>query len=686
MELPLNSSAMTLFFFQILVFCSEVVYTLVPDADQVAKNLNVSHFDCGAMTENTLYALNQVRQCHITPEELEISQTKIILYTKDFRKELNATKCRIQHQGEKWHRGHNDHSSIDHTIAGITSDPVISPEQCRYLAKGKMIYLAVQFLGVEYDTKNPSVITDGSTSDDNRNHCTSRGWITRDTFLPHTQRTTLKVRMSTGKVLSDSAQVLPCALEELGCETTSLDPYAYIWDYPDNCVLSVLRTEKFSMVKQGTKYYIISGPDSTTKIVFEVKNNPQKHCGKPTDIYPTNYDSLYVAIISGGFDLRSGRNLGKERNGATQLLQYISPTENNGFAQLYAYDPKHTSQETSDEDKYLNMDYEMHMGTKLDYLFFQSSQLLQASEIQLLKNQCEQERLQIPTILMLSLENPRLAGYMLTGNRSMFLETDGSLAWLYHCPLVHSPLHTKNQCYDRIPILYEGQIQFVDPITRQTHPAANIQNCTDRIKNLFQFDMDQEDSWYTLTPVIVHQDRPAVFGPKDVSPVAVHSFPGSQDAGMYTRIELSNFWDSILINAASENALKFSQKLIVFSNNNKDPDSFPYYAPRTDFFVDNMILPGYFKDRFMDTFGPVAYVLEHCGIYFSVFLFFKLIIDVVVMIIRHLEITKMTGSSLGFGKTPLSASYNIFLMSVLTSMYDPRAPTLAAVEEEENAL
>ena len=501
------------------------------------------------------------------------------------------------------------------------------------------------------------------------------------------QRTTLKVRMSTGNVSSDSVQVLPCALEELGCETTSLDPYAYIWDYPDNCVMSVLRNEDVNIVKQGTKYYIISGPDSSTKFVFEDKNNPQKLCGKPTDIYPTIYDSFYVAIISGGFDLRSGRNLSEERNGATQLLQYIPSTENNGFAQLYAYDPKHTSLKRSDEDMYLNMDYEMHMGTKLDYLFIQSSRLLRTSEIQLLKNQCEQERTQILTIMKLSLENPRLAGYMLTGHRSMFLETDGSLAWFYHCPLVHSPLHTMNQCYDRIPILYEGQIQFVDPITRQTHPAANIQICTDRIKNLFQFDMDQEDSWYTLTTGIVHQDRPAVFGPKDISPVAVHSFPGSQDAGMYTRTELSSFWDSILISAASQNALKkFSQKLLVFSNNNKKPDNFPYFAPRTDFFVDDMISPGFVKDRLMDTFGPVAYVHEHCGIYFSVFLFFKLIIDVVVMVIRHLEITKITGASLGFGKTLLSASYKTFLMSVLTAMYDPRAPTLAAVEEERKTL
>ena len=165
-----------------------------------------------------------------------------------------------------------------------------------------------------------------------------------------------------------------------------------------------------------------------------------------------------------------------------------------------------------------------------------------------------------------------------------------------------------NQCYDRIPILYEDQIQFVDPFTRQAHPAANLQNRTDRIINLFHFDIDQEDSWCTLTPGNDHQEKPAVFGPKDVSPVPVHYFPGSQDAGMYSRSELSSsFWDSISIFAASPNAIrKFWQKLIVFSNNNKNPDSFLYYAPCTDLLVDNLISPGYFEDRYLDIFGPVA--------------------------------------------------------------------------------
>ena len=84
-----------------------------------------------------------------------------------------------------------------------------------------------------------------------------------------------------------------------------------------------------------------------------------------------------------------------------------------------------------------------------------------------------------------------------------------------------------------------------------------------------------------------------VFGPKKVSSVAVHSFTGSQDAGLYTRKEFGSFWDSILVSAASQNALKkFSQKLIHFSNNKKNPDNFPFYGPRTDFYVDNMISPG----------------------------------------------------------------------------------------------
>ena len=216
----------------------------------------------------------------------------------------------------------------------------------------------------------------------------------------------------------------------------------------------------------------------------------------------------------------------------------------------------HTDNPNPETTHYLNLDYELHQGTKLYYLFFESSKMVEGSEIQLLKILCEQERTQILPILMLSMENPRLAGYMLTGNRYMFLATDGSLAWLYHCPLMRSPPHVMNQCYDKIPIFYKNAIFSVEPITRQTYPDAQVQKCSDRIKNLFQFDLENENPWFTITPTLEHRKRPAVFGPKDVTIVSRKIFGGAGDAGVHIRALLSEFWDNILISAASKKTLR----------------------------------------------------------------------------------------------------------------------------------
>ena len=173
--------------------------------------------------------------------------------------------------------------------------------------------------------------------------------------------------------------------------------------------------------------------------------------------------------------------------------------------------------------------------------------------------------------------------------------------------------------------------------------------------------MEDENSWFTNTPTLEHRKLPAVFGPKDVTPVSRRAFGGAGDAEIYTRAQLSEFWDKILISAASRKALhKFSRELIVPNTAIYGPEQISYYAPRTDFYVENMISPSYFKNQFMDTFGLVAYVLELCGIYFSCLLFIKLIVDLIVVILRHMEINRLTGASLGFGKTLLSASCNFF--------------------------
>ena len=54
-----------------------------------------------------------------------------------------------------------------------------------------------------------------------------------------------------------------------------------------------------------------------------------------------------------------------------------------------------------------------------------------------------------------------------------------------------------------------------------------------------------------------------------------------------------------------------------------------------------------------------------------------------VMILRHMEIHCLTGASLAFGKTLLSASSHSFILtSILTSVFNRQAPLLQTLEPQ----
>ena len=158
--------------------------------------------------------------------------------------------------------------------------------------------------------------------------------------------------------------------------------------------------------------------------------------------------------------------------------------------------------------------------------------MLRTAELAFLQNQCELERSSILNTLMLSLESPRLAGYILTKNRSMFLETNGNVAWLYHCPKFYSPLQLIDECYNRIPNMYKENIRFVDPITRQTFQSADLQDCSDKHSNLFQLDVDDDKSWIELTPQITRVTGPYLFKPKEIIQKIKLSLASSQGASI----------------------------------------------------------------------------------------------------------------------------------------------------------
>ena len=240
------------------------------DLHNIASQLKVTHNDCGEMTKNDLYALNQVSKCNIAPENLEVSRAKITTYTKHFRQENNATVCRLKYHSEQRHCGFGDDSSMDaHHTGGIKIDLTVTASQCRTLAKGSSTTLkdeTLEFMKAVKTTvvKQKNFDNGGADlSDTDRNECGSHGWVNRKTFEGHVQDVVLKVRTNGGKVMSRDGLKLPCPLEELGCDTTSFDPYAYTWDAPENCVLVFHMKEDVNMIKQGKTTTILSVDEAT---------------------------------------------------------------------------------------------------------------------------------------------------------------------------------------------------------------------------------------------------------------------------------------------------------------------------------------------------------------------------------------------------------------------------------------
>ena len=64
-------------------------------------------------------------------------------------------------------------------------------------------------------------------------------------------------------------------MDELGCESRSLDPYAYSCKTPENCIISVLKEDYAHVLRKDNHYYIVSHNTSETKNLFAVKNYPQ---------------------------------------------------------------------------------------------------------------------------------------------------------------------------------------------------------------------------------------------------------------------------------------------------------------------------------------------------------------------------------------------------------------------------
>ena len=161
--------------------------------------------------------------------------------------------------------------------------------------------------------------------------------------------------------------------------------------------------------------------------------------------------------------------------------------------------------------------------------------------------------------------------------------------------------------------------------------------------------------------------KPLLFKPTELGHITQFPTFDTRRAGMYTPKQMKNFWDNIIQASASDTVLKKLTRTILTQGNTvriSDPGNLERLLSLDDrLLMDHLLTPSFFVDNFKETFGILGYYIQGLGDFFSCFLSVKFIIDVVVIVLRGLEIRKVSGAAFGFSSTMLGATFHLFVLT-----------------------
>ena len=284
----------------------------------------------------------------------------------------------------------------------------------------------------------------------------------------------------------------------------------------------------------------------------------------------------------------------------------------------------------------------------------------------------------------MSVQNPQLAGFLLTGNRSNFLYVEGSTAWLYDCPHFLSPLYKADRCFERIPIHFKDTLMYVDPITRQTYDYATPITCDNNPTNIIKLDSDSDDQdFYILGPEHIKRKPPLMFTPPQIKTTIRPNTFTAQDAGIYSKAELDQFWNRLVFSTHSDSTLQLLGKVLCYSfisSNTPDydansPHGNPYNTLRIGLHdklinLTPLFTPTYFSDAFIAFFGYPCYILNQCGIYFFTFLFVQATITLLVKLYKTISIKYNLMDNITLFSSIAHGSFNVLTAEMVNGLHD----------------
>ena len=218
---------------------------------------------------------------------------------------------------------------------------------------------------------------------------------------------------------------------------------------------------------------------------FQIYHETEFACKYRNPLYKTQYSEVLVEYEK-DFDMTTGKikfdpyaTSHPINKGTSYVPVTFYKSTGNPGGKLKPYDSKSTrvqelSLMNSINIHYIhfgNIHYDIHLDMKLDFTISRIFQEMSVSELETLHQLCELERTQILQSLALAVLKIPYAGYLLSGNRSDFLDYAGNVLLFYTCTKKVSPLYVfeDKRYYKIIPIFYINKVHFVDTLSRRTY-------------------------------------------------------------------------------------------------------------------------------------------------------------------------------------------------------------------------
>jgi hypothetical protein len=173
--------------------------------------------------------------------------------------------------------------------------------------------------------------------------CRAQTWVNVfniETYAQYVKMTQRTEEDGTTKLLDNDGNNLPCKYDDLGCDASGTEAWAYAWKSTDACLFYSSPRDPYDarIIKWKDRYFMTTGnrthPDPNYNFFFEFFPQEKKLlCANYLfQGIKTKHKDLYLRVIEGGFDFKTGKPL-------QPLKQFKSTNDNGNLEENIAQQP-----------------------------------------------------------------------------------------------------------------------------------------------------------------------------------------------------------------------------------------------------------------------------------------------------------------------------------------------------------